>query len=53
MQQNLRLSAAATSPALSPMSRLIRQLAVQIQAEQRPHWQRELLETWFDFRRSR
>jgi len=53
MQQNLRLSAVATSPALSPMSRLIRQLAVQMQTEQRPHWQRELLETWFDFRRSR
>ena len=53
MQHNLTLNALATGSALSPMSHLIRQIAAQIQAEQRPNWQRELLETWFDFRRSR
>lgn len=53
MQQNLKLSALAHAPALSPVSALIREMAIQMQSQQRPNWRKELLETWFDFRRSR
>lgn len=50
---HLRLKDLAASPALSPMSQLIRQIAAEMQVQQRPNWQKALLETWFDFRRSR
>ncbi len=53
MQQNLKLKALAASPALSPSSQLIRQIAIEMELQQRPNWQKELLETWFDFRRAR
>lgn len=49
---HLKLKDLAASPALSPMSQLIRQTAIEMR-EQRPRWQSDLLETWFDFRRAR
>ncbi|MBW4468510.1 MAG: FAD-dependent oxidoreductase [Pegethrix bostrychoides GSE-TBD4-15B] len=51
--QHLTLKALVASPALSPISQLIRQIAAEMQVQQRPNWQKTLLETWFDFRRSR
>ena len=53
VQQNLTVKTIAAAPPLSPMSELIRQIAAEMQQQQRPNWQRDLLETWFDFRRSR
>jgi pyruvate/2-oxoglutarate dehydrogenase complex dihydrolipoamide dehydrogenase (E3) component len=46
IQQNLKIKALGQTPAAD----LIRQAAAQFQ---RPEWQRELLETWFNLRRSR
>lgn len=46
IQQNLKIKALIQTPAAN----LIRQAAAQFQ---RPEWQRELLETWFNLRRSR
>lgn len=54
MQQHLKLNALAACPTISPTwAELIQKTAVQYQHQHRPHWQRELLETWFNFRRSR
>lgn len=53
MQQRLKVTALAQLPMLSPtFAELIRQLAGQIQQQSRPVWKQELLESWFNFRRS-
>lgn len=54
MQQRLNLKALAQLPVPSPtFAELIQRTADQLQQERRSEWQRELLETWFNFRRSR
>lgn len=54
MQQRLKLKNLAESPRISPtFAEVIQQTAAQLQHQHRPEWQRELLETWFNFRRSR
>lgn len=54
MQQRLPLKALAQLPQPSPtFAELIQQTAAQLQQQRRREWQRELLETWFNFRRSR
>jgi pyruvate/2-oxoglutarate dehydrogenase complex dihydrolipoamide dehydrogenase (E3) component len=54
MQQRLNLKALAQLPMPSPtFAELIQRTADQLQQERRSEWQRELLETWFNFRRAR
>jgi pyruvate/2-oxoglutarate dehydrogenase complex dihydrolipoamide dehydrogenase (E3) component len=54
MQQRLNLKALAQLPTLShTMSDLLRQAADQLLQQQRSQRQRDLLETWFNFRRAR
>lgn len=54
MQHSIKLPALARSPHLSPtLAEVIQQAAQNWQAHTRPEWQRELLETWFNFTRGR
>lgn len=54
MQHSIKLPALACSPHLSPtLAEVIQQSAQNWQAYSRPKWQQNLLETWFDFTRSR
>lgn len=54
MQHSVKLPALARSPHLSPtLAEVIQHAAQNWQAHTRPEWQRELLETWFNFTRGR
>lgn len=54
MQHSIKLPALARSPHLSPtLAEVIQQAAQNWQVQTRPEWQRELLETWFNFTRGR
>ncbi len=54
MQHSVKLPALARSPHLSPtLAEVMQQAAQSWQTHYRPEWQRELLETWFNFTRGR
>lgn len=53
MQHSIKLPTLAQSPHLSPTIAEVIQQAAQSWQQQRPDWQQELLETWFNFTRSR
>lgn len=54
MQNRLKFDALTQLPALSTsFTALIQQAATQLQQQRRTEWQRELLETWFNFCRTK